>query len=487
VLGLVVGIGLDLTSPPSYQATTSVLLTHGPNENPVDAMQTDAALAHSQSVAQLVMRKLPLNESASAFLATVTVTPITDRVILITVSAPSSSQAVTRAAALAAEFLQFRANQLQVQQQLQVTALQQQISQARQNIASMTGQLSQLSAQPSSAERQAEITKLTNQRSDAVTALNGLQQTTAGEQASGQATITAEVKGSQVLDPATPVHRSGLKYAVIYAVMGLVAGLVIGLAFVIIRALISDRLRRRDDIADALGVSVNLSVGDIDRPRWLPDRPGAKSARAHDMQRIVAHLRDALPDGASGAAALAVVPVDNERTAARSVVALALSCAGQGQKVLVADLCRGTPAARLLGAAGPGVQTVTVDGAEVTVTVPGPGEIMPVGPVRPPAPDAPGDEALAAAYTSAGVLLTLVPLDPSLGADHLRSWARDAVVIVTAGRSSWMRLHAAGEMISLARVPLVSAILTGADKTDESLGMTQAAARRSPAARLRGL
>jgi hypothetical protein len=130
---------------------------------------------------------------------------------------------------------------------------------------------------------------------------------------------------------------------------------------------------------------------------------------------------------------------------------------------------------------------VAVDGAEVTVTVPGPDEVMPVGPVRPPAPDAPGDEALAAAYASADVLLTLVPLDPSLGADHLRSWARDAVVIVTAGQSSWLRLHAAGEMISLARVPLVSAILTGTDKTDESLGMTQAAARRSPAARLRGL
>ena len=34
-----------------------------------------------------------------------------------------------------------------------------------------------------------------------------------------------------------------------------------------------------------------------------------------------------------------------------------------------------------------------------------------------------------------------------------------------------MRIHAAGELIRLARIPLVSAILVGTDKTDESLGV----------------
>jgi hypothetical protein len=86
----------------------------------------------------------------------------------------------------------------------------------------------------------------------------------------------------------------------------------------------------------------------------------------------------------------------------------------------------------------------------------------------------PGEEALAAAYASADLLLTLVTLDPSLGAEHLATWAADAVVVVTAGRSSWERLHGVGEMVRLAGTRLVSAVLIGADNTDESLGTPQA-------------
>jgi hypothetical protein len=46
-------------------------------------------------------------------------------------------------------------------------------------------------------------------------------------------------------------------------------------------------------------------------------------------------------------------------------------------------------------------------------------------------------------------------------------------VVVTAGRSSWARINAVGEMIRLAGTSVASAVLVGADKTDESLGVTQ--------------
>ena len=45
------------------------------------------------------------------------------------------------------------------------------------------------------------------------------------------------------------------------------------------------------------------------------------------------------------------------------------------------------------------------------------------------------------------------------------------VVVVTAGRSSAERIHAVGEMIRLAGIDQVTAVLVGADKSDESLGM----------------
>lgn len=381
IAGFLCGVGYYAMSPPSYQATATILLTHNPNENPIDAMQTDMNLAHSDAVAGQALRKMGLNESVSSFLATYAVINPTDRVMQLTVSAPSSSAAVLRANTLATQFLQWRADRLQTQQQLTTAALDQQITQARQHIASLASQIQQLSA---SSGRQAELSQLNTQHSDAVTALTILQQTTDGSEASGQAALTTEVKGSQVLDPATPMHHSSTKFAIIYALIGLIVGLVLGLAIVIIRALVSSLLRRRDDVADALGTAVSLSTGPLDAPRWLPARPRANAVRAHDLQRIVTNLRDAARKNSPGTiAALAVVSVDNDKTAARSLVSLALSCAQEGEQVVLADLCPGAPAAHLLGIREPGVHTVTVDGASLAVSVPRREDVVPAVPPRP--------------------------------------------------------------------------------------------------------
>jgi hypothetical protein len=68
-------------------------------------------------------------------------------------------------------------------------------------------------------------------------------------------------------------------------------------------------------------------------------------------------------------------------------------------------------------------------------------------------------------------MLTLATLDPALGGDHLATWASEAVVVVTAGRSRAERVHSVGEMIRLAGTRLDSAILLGADRSDASLGV----------------
>ena len=82
-------------------------------------------------------------------------------------------------------------------------------------------------------------------------------------------------------------------------------------------------------------------------------------------------------------------------------------------------------------------------------------------------------DALVASYASADLLLTLVTLDPALGGDHLATWATNAVVVVSAGQSSAERIHGVGEMIRLAGMRLDSVVLIGADKSDESLGLTR--------------
>ena len=68
--------------------------------------------------------------------------------------------------------------------------------------------------------------------------------------------------------------------------------------------------------------------------------------------------------------------------------------------------------------------------------------------------------------------LTLAALDPALGGDFLAEWATSVVAFVTAGQSSAERVHAVGEMIRLAGIQQVSAVLVGADKSDESLGLS---------------
>ena len=81
------------------------------------------------------------------------------------------------------------------------------------------------------------------------------------------------------------------------------------------------------------------------------------------------------------------------------------------------------------------------------------------------------DEAVVAAYSAADLVLTLVTLDPALGGDHLTTWASEAIAVVTAGRSSAEKVHGAGELIRLAGIRFDSAVLIGADRDDESLGV----------------
>ena len=131
IVGLLIGAAYDVKSPPAEKASTSVLITYGPDENPSSAVLDNQAIAESRSVAELAMRKLGLQESVGSFQKATTATIVTDRVLQITVSAPTSAEAVSRANAVAAAFLQFRASQMEAAQNLLVNSLEQQVAQAQ--------------------------------------------------------------------------------------------------------------------------------------------------------------------------------------------------------------------------------------------------------------------------------------------------------------------------------------------------------------------
>lgn len=473
VAGLVTGLAADAAYPPAYQAATSVLLTLGPSENVNSAPLDNQAIAESRAVAGLATRMLGLRQDPGSLLAGYTVTVLSPRVLRITVSAPSSSDAVRRANAVAAAFLRLRARQLEADQNLVLRSLGGQLSQARQRARTISSQLRQLPAQPASAAQQAQLARLQQQQSQVAATVATLQQDASAARASSATTLA--VKGSQVLDTATPILHSKLKRLLPRPAIGLVLGLALGLGLVVIRALASDKLCRRDDVAQALGVPVRFSAGEVRLRGWSRRRRGLAAAGDANVRKVVAHLRGLLPVSGRDPAALAVVPVGEPDAAALSVVSLALSCAREGQRVVLADLAPGAPAACLLAAGEPGARPVRLADAQLTVAVPGDDEAGAAVPFRHP-PAGTGESsftgAVGAARGSADLLLTLAVLDPSLGSDQFPEWAGAAVVVVTAGQSSWTQIHATGQLLRLAGAPVVSAVLVGSDASDESLGCT---------------
>ncbi len=467
-VGLVIGLGLYIAHP-SYQASTSVVLVPNPAELPTDAILTDIALAQSQSVAGRALHQLGLNESVSSFLGTYKVTATTDRVLLITVSAPSSGDAVARAKAVASAFLQFRAQQAETQLQQQLASLRLQVTDAKQQVDTLNTQVNQLNALPPSPAKRTKLTALQAQLTEAQAELGSLEQTVTANAVSAKQSTNQLVHSSQVLDPATPDAPRMVRHILTYVGGGLIGGLVIGIAVVIIRALLSGELRRRDDVAHALGAPVHISVGKVNRGRRGSGVQPLEDLEP-DLKRIVTHLERQVRPSSGGLATLALVPVDDPQVAALSVVSLALSYAEQGLRVVLADLVDGSPAARLVGASEPGVHLVQMDDRYLAVTVPEPGDAVPLGPLDRKRRRDQVSERLSSACGSANVLLTLATLDPSFGGEHLSTWATGAVVMVTAGQSSWAKIHGVGEMVRLAGTTLMSGVLVGADKADESLG-----------------
>jgi capsular polysaccharide biosynthesis protein len=469
LLGLAIGLGLYVKFPPAYHAKASVLLVYNSTEDPAVQVQTEESLAESQAVARLVVQKLKLPQSVTSLQAAYTVTIITDNVLTIDVGAPSAASAVQRAAALATAFLQYRGQYARTQQQQLFVSLDRQYNTARQRLTQLQAQLSQL---PPTQTTNAERTQYNNLQTEIGQQQEIMQYTTSTKSSTQTATNTV-IKGSYVLNPATALPHSKIKGPILYFAGGLVGGLVIGVGSVILTALLSRRLRRRDDVAAVLGAPVKLSVGPLRPRRWRPSLPRRAARRRLDMRRVVAYLRGSVPGSSRGPASLAVVAVDDVQVVAQVVASLAFSCVAEGKQVVVADLSSGAHLGRLLRNDSPGIHDVSQDGSHLVLVIPEEEDVAPAGPVpsgASPAVTAQANAALVAACSAADLLLTLATLDPATGGEYLGTWAADAVAVVTAGESTVEKIYSVREMLRLAGTRLDSAVLVGADKGDESLG-----------------
>jgi capsular polysaccharide biosynthesis protein len=423
----------------------------------------------THTIADRVIAKLSLAETPDELLKQYTAVRLTDRVLQITVGAPTSAEATRLAATLATVYLDFRREQVK----LQGEPLSKDLQQAQDAFDSAKADLIARGANPNAETLPAsdEATRFKAARDN----LANLKQ-----QVKDQTQAAQKMNTSRVLDAAAPVPKSKKKALVVNVAAGIFAGLFFGLGFVVVRALISDRLWRRQDIANTIGSRVPLSIGRPPHWRLRPFPRYLRRSQTHKpaVRLVVRHLRSFVRWGETPKPALAVIGVDDLEACALIVASLAMSYAEEGKKVLAVDLSGTKALASTLGVSTAGTHDSRFSGPDLSLTVflpekdsgPAEGRHLLRGEAEHSVPDY---DPMAQAWADADVILTLAALSPSVGAEHLRTWTAQATAVVTAGKSSTTTVHSAGEMIRLAGIRLVSTVLLRADRTDDSVGAVE--------------
>ena len=171
--------------------------------------------------------------------------------------------AIKRVSALASVYLEFRSQQLGALADSTIAANQQRLDSLNGQIAALT---KKYDASASTAGQEQLAGTLLTQRAQLQTEADTAEQEIAQTKVQNQAINSA----SHIVDAASIVHRSRVKAVVLAVMSGLIGGTALGLMLVLAPAVLSTRLRRRDDVARALGLSVRFSSGAVrSRLRWV--------------------------------------------------------------------------------------------------------------------------------------------------------------------------------------------------------------------------
>ena len=459
--GLIAGMAVTVVIPKTYTATSILVLAHNPNDDPTLDMATDAALLETPAVAQLVVNDLKLDMSAAKFMGEYKDVAVTDTVLQITLTAPTSQDAITRVNALVAAFLSVRTTIFEAQNRAAIGDLQEQVIGLQKQENSLSGQI-----QAGGPAASAQSSPLVSAMGQDIAQVAQLQATISTDNLD-----TAQVvDGTQLLVKGTIVPHSAKKRLVVDGASGLIAGLALGLGEVAVQTIVSDRIRRRDEFAAALGAPVALSVGRIGRPRWMRVRRLRYRLKRpnESVRRLARHVRSELL-AMSGYQGLAVVSIGSIEATVLVIAESARALGAEGKRVIVVDLSPGGLLGRVLGVHKPGTRETSIagTGSPAMVVVP-PDDNRAVSAT--PAKLALTLLGPTGTWPPEQVLLVLAELDPAIGARYLGDWVTEAVVVATAGRSNASKVQGNAEMLAVAGVALTSVMLVGADRNDDSVG-----------------
>jgi capsular polysaccharide biosynthesis protein len=460
VLGLMLGAAFLFAVPAPHTATATLVLAHDPGVDSALAMATDASLATTRSVAQRTIQQLHLTATPEQLLESVTAVATTSDLLVISVKGTSDAGALRTLTTFTKVFLAFRADQLGAQSEALIKGQQAEIDGLQGQIADLTQRINLLTG--SGDTRSSELDDSISQRAQIGAQIGGLQQSVQDENLKSAALVAS----SRIIDAPAVTPGGRKRRLVLVLASGLIAGGAVGTGLVLFLAITSSRLRRRVDVASALGVPVAVSVRRLTplrRPlRWLPWLRSIEARRAAERQRLVQTIEKVIPVAGRGRW-LAVGCVDNADEVRYGLVAAALSLQRPGRTVRLIDL---TAQGGLTAA----LEKLLPDDRGIRITVSRPrviaalvkdlNDIDTFGPETREIP----------AWAASDVFLVLADLDPAVGAEHLTAWTETVVIAVTAGRSSAERVLTAGELVRSAGLSLACSVLLRSESTDESSG-----------------
>jgi capsular polysaccharide biosynthesis protein len=472
LLGVLLGVAFLVANPAPRTATTTLRLTHQEGVDPSGAIATDISLMTTRTVAERTISALGLTMSPEDLLNSVKTVPSDSPEILqLNMSAPTEAEAVRRLDRFTKDYLAFRAKQISAQSDVKIKDYQGQIKALQAHVRMLRDRIEGLTASGDTGS--SRLTDTATELEQINNKINSLQ-TAVDDETLRQETIALT---SGVIDPAAPMSAGDLRRVVLVLASGLIGGLALGFGVVVLRAILSDRLWLRIEVASALNASMLVSVRRISplaRPlrivRFLPWVKAADARRAVDRQRIAHAIEQAVPEPGRRQS-LAVVGVGNSDEMRFGLVAASAALQHHGRVATIVDLTE----------AG-GVASAVARSADATI------EWTPVV-FRPrvipslskgPSQADPADwEDVALAKGRSGVTLVLADLDPGVGVDHLTAWADCVIVAVTAGKSSVELVRTAGDLVRSIGLQLRGAVLLGAVRDDMSSGVATPVAERS--------
>ncbi|RYP85555.1 hypothetical protein EKO23_12430 [Nocardioides guangzhouensis] len=460
VAGLALGVLASVLVPVAPKATATLVLTQEQGVDPADGLATDMTLLRTRRLAAAVVDDMDLRISPEALRASVSVLPESGRVIALTVAAPDAEQAVARADAVVEQFFELRNQQMDDHVQAIVGGYQARIDRLRKRVESLTAQYDALGGVGGAG--QAEAAEVLTERASLNAEIDRLQSLIEEQELE----VSGVRAASHVLDPPALAPMSGMR-TVLAGAAGLVGGFCLGAGLVLFWALTSDRLRRREEIAVALGVPVWMSAGPVrGNHLWhlLVHRGGSPD---RNRQLLVSALEPDLTRSRNEPVRMALATIGNTSDGVALMSALAQRVRQRGARVFVVDL---TEDGNLARQAGPEAQ----DGGDDGLVVFRPDGIPslasgPYGHRRDGGPLG-EDHPLRARWDDADVVLVLVDVDPAVGVYELSSWVNEVRMVVTAGQCSAERLRTAGELIRAAGLEPEFAVLVADDRRDDSLG-----------------